>query len=73
MTNIFVQPGAPPKSETALAVVAAKYSDGVTLYINGEATATTKHYKISSGLSLAAGNRVVLQKMSGTYIVTAKI
>lgn len=54
-----------------LATVAGVYADGLSLIPDDQAEATQKHYKYlaSAYPAPAAGDRVVVMKMSGTYIV----
>ena len=58
-----------------LATVANVNSSGVTLILDGESEASTKRYKyMTSGYAEpAAGDRVVVMKMSGTYVVLGRI
>lgn len=56
-----------------IATVGAVYADGVTLIFPGTTTATTKHYKKNRDISLSAGNKVVVVKISGTYVVLCRI
>ena len=57
-----------------LATVAAVYADGLTLIFDGETTASQKHYKkLSTYFGPTAGDRVVVMKMSGTYVVMGAI
>lgn len=58
-----------------LATVAGVYSDGLSLIPDDQAEATQKHYKYlaSAYPAPAAGDRVVVMKMSGTYIVMGSL
>lgn len=53
----------------ALATVSAKYTDGLSLIFDGQTEATTKHYKCNTGVTFAAGNRVVCLRISGSWVV----
>lgn len=55
------------------ATVGAVYSDGLTLIFPGEATASVKRYKYNLGGSFSAGNRVLLGRVAGSYVVICKI
>ena len=44
-----------------------------TLKFDGETTATQKHYKYNAALSLKAGDRVKVNKISGTYVIEYKL
>ena len=51
-----------------LATIGAVYGDGVSLIFDGQAKASTKHYKINTSVPFKAGDRVKITKDSGTYI-----
>ena len=53
----------------ALATVAAKHADGLSLIFDGQTAATTKHYKCNTAVTFAAGSRVVCLRISGSWIV----
>ena len=44
-----------------------------TLKFDGETTATQKRYKYNAALSLKAGDRVKVNKISGTYVIEYKL
>lgn len=74
--NPFVrQKAEKPASDLLLALVSVTYSDGtVTLILDGMSTALQKRYKtLSSAWPLAEGDRVVVMKLAGTYVVLGKI
>ena len=48
-------------------------STGTTLIFDGADTATTKRYKRVGSASLSAGNRVLVAKISGTYLILGQI
>lgn len=54
-----------------LAIVAGIYEDGLSLIPDAQAEPTQKHYKYltSAYPAPAVGDRVVIMKMSGTYVV----
>ena len=52
-----------------LATVNAVYDDGLSLIFDGQTEASQKHYKRNTAVTFAAGQRVKIVKMSGTYIV----
>ena len=52
-----------------LATIGAVYEDGVTLIFDGQETATEKHYKCNTSVSFAAGDRVKVASISGSYVV----
>ena len=51
-----------------LATIGAVYADGVTLIFDGESTASEKHYKANTAIIFAAGDRVKIDEVSGTYV-----
>lgn len=53
----------------ALATVAAKHADGLSLIFDGQTAATTKHYKCNTAVTFAAGSRVVCLRISGSWVV----
>ena len=68
----------PPDCEFFLATVES-YNDynepkGVSLVFDGETEATTKRFKrIATSTSLSRGDRVLVIKVGGTYIVVGKV
>ena len=44
-------------------------STGSTLILPGSTTPTTKRYKHISGLPISSGYRVLVAKLSGTYVI----
>ncbi len=61
------------RSELLLATVGNSSTDGVTLIFDGTDTPTTKRYKKATAQALSAGTRVLVAKISGTYIIVAPI
>jgi len=59
-------------NDRIVATIAAVHSDGVTLVFPTGETGT-KHYKCNTTANLAAGDRVVLSKIGGTYVVDYKV
>lgn len=53
----------------ALATVAGVHTDGLSLQMDGQAEATSKHYKCNTAAPFAAGDRVVCLRISGTWVV----
>ena len=56
-----------------LAKIGAVYADGVTLIFDGQDTPTTKRYKYNRSVSFSTGRRVVVLRVSGTYVVAFPI
>lgn len=55
--------------EGFLATVGAVYEDGLSLILDGQTTATTKHYKCNTSATFKAGDRVKVARLSGSYVV----
>ena len=55
--------------ENFLATVGAVYDDGLSIILEGQTEATTKHYKCNTSISFKAGDRVKISKISGSYVV----
>ena len=55
--------------ENFLATVGAVYDDGLSLILEGQTEAITKHYKCNTSVTFSAGDRVKICRVSGTYIV----
>ena len=61
-------------AEFYLATVSSVNSSGTKLIFDGQTAASQKRYKIlGTGLPPAVGDRVVVMKHSGTYVVLGKI
>jgi len=72
MSNIFIQ-GDPTQNEAfAIGVVTATAS-GLMIKLSGEDTARAKAYKRLSSYTPAINDRVILAKISGTYVVLGKV
>ena len=62
------------RAELLLASVGTSTTAGTTLIFDGGASATTKTYKrIDNGVALAAGDRVLVARISGSYVIIGKI
>lgn len=55
--------------ERNFATVGNVYPDGVSLIFDGETTETQKHYLCNTSVLFAAGDRVKVSSIDGTYIV----
>lgn len=55
--------------DVLLATVGAKYSDGLSLIFDGQTEASEKHYKCNTSVTFAAGNRVKICRIGGSYVV----
>lgn len=57
-----------------LAKVASVYSAGISLYMPGSTEPTNKRYKKLDGCpSLSPGDKVMIEKTSGTYVIVDKV
>lgn len=56
-----------------LATVGAVTASGVTLIFDGQTTPTAKSYKRLASYSPSAGQRVLVAKLSGSYVVLGAI
>lgn len=65
----YTAKAATKQERIALATVAAKYADGLSLIFDGQDAATTKHYKCNTAVNFAAGSRVVCLRISGSWVV----
>ena len=57
----------------SLATIGSKYTDGVSLIFPGQTEATAKHYRCNPDITFAAGNRVLIARVSGSYVVLCKV
>jgi hypothetical protein len=66
--------GADSKSEFYLGTVTASDSTGIQLTMDGESEPMTKRYRqILTGRTITVGARVVVVKISGTYVVLGQL
>ena len=56
-----------------MATIGTVESDGVTLIFDGEESPSEKHYKVNVGAQLAAGQRVLVQAVAGSYVVLCAV
>jgi len=56
-----------------LATIGTVSSSGVTLIFDGQTTETAKSYKRLASYSPSAGQRVLVAKLSGSYVVLGRI
>lgn len=74
--NVFLQPESVPR-ETSLQIATlgtGSAANGWTLILDGQTTASQKNYKrIDTGGTLTSGDRVVVVKISGTYVILGKL
>lgn len=74
--NVFLPPEAPsPESAVQIATLGTgSSSSGWTLILDGQTTASQKSYKaLSSAGTLSQGNRVLVARVSGSYVIIGKI
>ena len=67
VTNIEIQDK--NLQENFLATVGAVYDDGLSIILEGQTEATTKHYRCNTSVKFAAGDRVKVVRISGSYVV----
>ena len=68
---LFLQKRSP--SAAKFATVVAVSGGKATLKFDGETAVTQKGYKHNAALSLTAGDRVKVNKVSGTYVIEYKL
>ena len=68
---LFLQKRSP--SAAKFATVVAVSGGKATLKFDGETAVTQKGYKYNAALSLTAGDRVKVNKVSGTYVIEYKL
>ena len=73
MMDLFSAAKAAPSSGQIGLATVAKYADGVSLIFPGQTAATAKHYKCNTAVTLAAGDRVLIARVSGSVVVICKI
>lgn len=56
-----------------LATVAGVFADGLTVVFDGESQARQKRYPCNASASFAAGQRVRVEKIGGSYVVAYPI
>ena len=56
-----------------MATVGAVSSSGITLKFDGQTEATAKQYKRNKSITFSAGDRVLVAKVCGTYVVICAI
>lgn len=69
MENLLTETSTAEKPQFATATVAARGDNGVTLKFPGESNAGSKQYRCVVGAPIKVGDRVLLLKDSGTYVV----
>ncbi len=72
MKNLFVQGQRKTPAEFALATVTS-VTGGLFLRFDGEAEARQKSYKRLGQYTPAVSDRVLVAKMSGTYVVLGEV
>ena len=68
---LFLQKRRP--SAAKFATVVAVSGGKATVKVDGETAVTQKGYKYNAALSLTAGDRVKVNKVSGTYVIEYKL
>lgn len=74
MDELFgLTPARTTPEQLFLAQVGSVGSSGATLQINGEAATATGFKHVVTGQSLAAGDLVLVARISGSYVILGKI
>lgn len=74
MDELFgLTPARTTPEQLFLAQVGSVSSSGATLQINGEAATATGFKHVVTGQSLAAGDLVLVARVSGSYVILGKI
>lgn len=60
-------------AQHAAAVVAAADAEGITLFFDGSDTPSGKKYLYNAAIAFSPGDRVILDRVAGTWIVAYKI
>lgn len=59
--------------QMAFATVVSVNNDGLELIFDGETEASTKRFPCNTGVSFAAGQRVLLMKVNGSYVALCPV
>lgn len=63
-----------PQTPLYLGTVGSVSASGATLKMDGDAAAGSKAYKhVDTGITLTAGDRVLVARISGSYVILGKI
>lgn len=74
MDELFgLTPARTTPEQLFLATVGSVSVSGATLQINGEAATATGFKHVVTGQSLAAGDLVLVARVSGSYVILGKI
>lgn len=66
-------PAQAPAEQMFLALVGSVSSAGATLRINGETATATRFKRVVTGQTLAAGDLVLVARVSGSFVILGKI
>jgi len=72
MGNIFVNNAKKTNYEYKLAKIASVGNYKATLIFAGETTASTKQYRANYWYNLHVGDKVIVQRIGGTYQIVGK-
>lgn len=71
---IWDETGGSSSSQFLLATVGSSVDGGgTTLRVDGDSSAGTQRYRKISGQSLAAGDRVLVAQVGGSYVIIGRI
>lgn len=57
----------------SIATVSGVYSDGISLIFAGQTEAGEKHYPYNRDVTFSSGDKVVIIKASGTYVILCRL
>lgn len=57
----------------SIARVGGVYSDGISLIFAGQTAESSKHYPANKDVAFSAGDKVLIYKASGTYVVVCRL
>ena len=72
MNELFLAETPETAGALDVATIGSVSNSGITLVINGHTT-EKKYKRLLNGQTLSAGDRVLVAKISGTYVVLGKI
>lgn len=59
-------------ADFAVGIVGAVYTDGLTIRLPGETAAGSKRYRYNLDGTFSAGDRVLLGRVAGSYVVICR-
>lgn len=62
-----------PQPNHTIAKIGGVYSDGLSLIFAGQTSASQKHYPRNKNVTFSAGDKVLIVRASGTYVVVCRL